>query len=100
MLQKTWVGLGLTDDVIEELYRRGRDYAERRIVFAHRDDALQHSMYQILKAVRDPTENYPDGPEERLKYLTKTLYREIMHFVSRTLSPDTNIPSTSDSQRA
>jgi len=100
MLQKTWIGLGLTDDVLEELYRRGREYAERRIVLQHREDAVQHGMCQILKAVRDPTENYPDTPEERLKYLTKTLYREIMHFVSRKLSPDTNIPTIPDPQRA
>lgn len=93
MLQKTWIGLGLTDDVIEELYRRGREYAERRIVLAHREDAIQHGMCRVLELVRDPTQNYPDDPEGRLKYLTKTLYRESMHFVTRKLSPDTNIPA-------
>ena len=93
MITKSWSELGLTDEVIQELYRRGDEYALARIVFAHREDAVQHGMCRVLQLVRDPTENYPDDPEERLKYLTKTLYRETMHFVTRKLPPDTNIPT-------
>lgn len=93
MNQKSWPDLGLTDAVIEELYRRGRDYAERRIVLAHREDAVQHGMCALLNGLLDHADNYPEAPEERLKYLTKVLYRESMKFVTRKLSPDTNIPA-------
>lgn len=93
MIQKTWPELGLTDDVITELYRRGRDYAERRIAFAHREDAVQHAMCCLLNGLLDHTDNYPETPEERLKYLTKVIYRESMKFISRKLCPDTNIPA-------
>ena len=87
-----WTDLGLTDAVIDELYRRGRDYAEQRIASRHREDAVQHGMCCILRIVSNHPKNYPATPEERLKYLTKALYRESMRFISRQLCSDTNIP--------
>ena len=92
MTEKSWPELGLTDDVITELYRRGRNYVEGRIVFAHREDAVQHAMCCLLNGLLDHTDNYPDDPEGRLKYLTKVMCRESLKFVSRKLRPDTNIP--------
>ena len=88
-----WTRLGLTDDVILELYRRGRDYAERRIVRQHREDAVQHGMCCMLRTLESHPPNYPESAEDRLKYLTKVLYRESMKFISRKLCPDTNNPN-------
>lgn len=85
--------MGLTDDVIEELYRRGRTHAEQRIVQQHREDAVQFGMSCVLRIVDSKPQNYPDGQKERLNYLTRALCRESMRYVSRKLSPDTNIPS-------
>ena len=87
-----WAERGLTDDVLLELYRRGNEYVATRIPSQHREDAVQHGMSRLLKVVTHPPENYPADPEGRLKYLTKTLYRESMKFIARELPPDTNIP--------
>ena len=84
--------MGLTESVIEELYRRGREYAEATIGIEHRDDAVQHGMCCVLRIVDSQPENYPDTQELRLNYLSKALCREAARFVSRKLSPDTNIP--------
>ena len=84
-----WAPLGLTDSVIEELYRRGREYAERRIKPGYREDAVQDGMCEVLKAVLN---GCPKDPEERLKYLTKTLFNAAMKRVTRKTPPDTNIP--------
>ena len=84
--------MGLTDEVITELYRRARNYAEARIVFQHREDAVQHGMCEVLRVVTDPHENYPESPEDQLDYLTSALNHEMTKFVTRKLSPDTNIP--------
>ena len=84
-----WPALGLTDSVITELYRRGRDYAERRIGPAHRDDAVQDGMCEVLKVVANPPVNYPTDPTERLDYLTKALYNSAMKRITRKTPPDT-----------
>ena len=87
-----WAELGLTTDVLDELYRRGRQYAEKRIGPEHREDAVQDGMYEVLQEVLFPSENYPDDPEERLKYLTTVLFNEAMKRVTRRAPSDTNIP--------
>ena len=92
MKEKSWPELGLTDEVLNELYRRGRDYAARRISPEYRDDAVQDGMCEVLKMVANPLPNYPDDPEGRLKYLTKILCREALKRVTRRIPPDTNIP--------
>ena len=92
MNEKSWAELGLTDDVLEELYRRGREYAANRIASGYRDDAVQDGMCEVLKMVANPLDNYPDDPEGRLKYLTKILCREALKRVTRRTPPDTNIP--------
>lgn len=89
---KRWTELGLTDSTIEELYRRGREYAARRMVSEHREDAVQYGMCEVLREVLNPRENYPEGPAEQLDYLTKALHRESMKWITRKLAPDTNIP--------
>lgn len=93
MNEKRWAELGLTDDVIRELYRRGREYAENTIVPDHREDAVQQGMCCILRIVDSQPENYPETAEERLNYLSVALCRESRRYVSRKLSPDTNIPT-------
>ena len=85
--------MGLTDEVLEELYRRGREYAARRMVSEHCEDAVQHGMLEVLKVVSHPPDNYPESPEDRLGYLTKALNHESKKWITRKLSPDTNIPS-------
>ena len=92
MNEKRWSLLGLTESVIEELYRRGRGYAEATIGIEHRDDAVQHGMCCVLRIVDSQPENYPDTPELRLNYLSKALCREATRYVSRKLCHDTNIP--------
>lgn len=84
-----WPALGLTDSVITELYRRGREYAGRRIVPEYRDDAVQDGMCEVLKVVANPPANYPADPKERLDYLTKALYNEAMKRTTRKTPPDT-----------
>ena len=93
MNQKRWNLLGLTEPVIDELYRRGRKYAEDRIVQQHREDAVQHGMCCVLRIVDSQPDNYPETAELRLNYLSVALFREAMRYVSRKLSPDTNIPT-------
>lgn len=93
MDEKRWSQLGLTDDAIRELYRRGRRFAESRIVAQHREDAIQHGMILVLGIALHPPKAYPATAEERLDYLTVALNREAMKFVTRTLTPDTNIPT-------
>ena len=93
MDEKRWSRLGLTDDVIRELYRRGNEYALKRVAPGHREDAVQYGLIRVLKVAARPPKNYPAGTTERLDYLTTTLQREMMKFVTRELSPDTNIPA-------
>ena len=93
MNEKRWSLLGLTNEVIEELYRRARRHAEARIAREHREDAVQFGMSCVLRVVDSQPENYPEEPEARLNYLTVALTRESMRYVSRKLSPVTNIPS-------
>jgi hypothetical protein len=78
--------------VIAELYRRGREYAGRRIVPAYRDDAIQDGMLEVLRVVVDPPENYPKDPEDRLDYLTQALYNEATKRITRKTPHETNIP--------
>ena len=92
MNETSWTALGLTTEVLTELYRRGREYAGRRIAPGYREDAIQDGMCEVLKVVADPPDNYPADPEARLDYLTKTLYNEAMKRVTRRTPPDTNIP--------
>jgi len=87
-----WAKLGLTDEVIEELYRRGRGYAARCIAHAHREDAVQEGMCRVLAVVLEPSEDYPEEPEARLNYLAAVLCNQCKKYVSRTLPQDTNIP--------
>ena len=89
MQNPNWPALGLTDELIEELYRRGRAYAAQYIAPGHRDDAVQDGMCDVLKVVMN---GCPVDPEERLKYLTKTLFNAAMKRVTRKTPPDTNIP--------
>ena len=92
MNETSWAALGLTTEVLTELYRRGKEYAERRIKPGYREDAIQDGMLEVLKEVASPSQNYPANSEERLKYLTKTLYNAAMKHVTRKTPPDTNIP--------
>ena len=92
MDEKRWSRLGLTDDVIRELYRRVGIYAESRIVPQHREDAVQHGMMLVLEVAAHPPKTYPTGASARLDYLTTVLNNEAMKFVTRKLIPDTNIP--------
>jgi hypothetical protein len=92
MNEKAWAELGLTDSVIEELYRRGREYAANCIAPGYREDAVQDGMCEVLKEVTSPSPNCPADSEERLKYLTKTLYNAAMKRITRKTPPDTNIP--------
>ena len=91
MNEKSWAELGLTDSVIEELYRRGRDYAANCIAPGYREDAVQDGMCEVLKEVTPPT-NCPADPKERLDYLARALYNEAMKRTTRKTPPDTNIP--------
>ena len=92
MNEKMWAELGLTDTVLTELYKRGNEYVATRIPSQHREDAIQYGMSRILHVVTHPPDNLPSDPEELLKYLTKTLYRQSVQFLSREIPPDTNIP--------
>lgn len=92
MDETRWATLGLTTEVLTELYRRGREYAAARIKQEHREDAMQDGMCRILAIASNPPNNYPKDPEERLKYLTKVLYNAAMKRVTRKTPPDTNIP--------
>ena len=87
-----WAELGLTDEVLAELYRRGRRYAANRIGIEHREDAVQDGMRQVLIKVACPPDDYPEDPEKRLNYLTVVLCNEAMRRITRRTSPDTNIP--------
>ena len=89
MNETSWAKLGLTDEVLAQLYEAGRKYAARRIGVEHREDAVQEAMCRVLRVVLCPPESYPNDPEERLKYLCKTLCNEI---TSHRLPQDTNIP--------
>jgi hypothetical protein len=92
MTEKSWAERGLTDDVLAELYRRGREYAANRIAPGYREDAVQDGMFEVLKVVLHPPENYPADPPGQLVYLTKALYNEAMKRVTRKTPADTNIP--------
>ena len=87
-----WAARGLTDEVLAELYRRGRQYAAKRIEYEHQEDAVQDGMCRILDIVVCPPEDYPAAPDERLKYLTKCLYRAALRYTTRKIPFDTNIP--------
>ena len=90
MQNPNWPALGLTDELIEELYRRGRAYVAQYIAPSHREDAVQDGMCDVLKAAMN---GCPADSEERLKYLTKTLFNAAMKRVTRKTPPDTNIPT-------
>ena len=92
MNETSWAALGLTTEVLTELYRRGRAYAAARIGQEHQEDAVQDGMCRVLAIASDPPGNYPADPKERLDYLTKALYNAAMKRVTRKTPPDTNIP--------
>jgi len=92
MNETRWITLGLTTEVLTELYRRGRAYAVARIGQEHQEDAVQDGMCRVLAIASDPPDNYPTDLNERLDYLTKALYNEAMKRVTRKTPPDTNIP--------
>ena len=87
-----WAELGLTAEVLATLYRRGRQYAATHIGLEHQEDAVQDGMWEVLKVVACPPDNYPGDPKDRLDYLTKALYNEAMKRITRKTPPDTNIP--------
>ena len=92
MNEKSWAERGLTDDVLAELYRRGRKYVAARIAPGYREDAVQDGMLQILTVVASPPDDYPTDPAKRLNYLSTVLWNHAMRFVARKTPPDTNIP--------
>ena len=87
-----WAELGLTDEVLAELYRRGRQYAANRIGFEHREDAVQDGMCRVLLVAACPPDDYPEDPTKRLNYLTTVLCNESMRLITRRTPLDTNIP--------
>ena len=87
-----WAALGLTDEVLTELYRRGRQHAARCVGLEHREDAVQDGMCEVLRVVQCRPCNYPADPEERLKYLTTVLCNYSMKCFTRRSPADTNIP--------
>ena len=93
MDEKTWRERGLTDDVLAELYRRGRKYASARITREHQEDAVQDGMCRVLVVASDPPSDYPEDPLKRLNYLTTVLCNEAMRLISRKLPPDCDIPT-------
>ena len=88
-----WSALGLTEEVLEELYRRARGYAANCIQPDHRDDAIQEGMCRVLLVVSCPPSDYPEDPEKRLNYLTSVICNRAKKYVTRTLPPDMNIPA-------
>ena len=93
MNDSQWAELGLTSEVLAELYRRGRRYAAKRIGLEHQEDAVQDGMFEVLRVAACPPDNYPEDPEDRLKYLTAVLCNESMKFVTRRCPPDPEIPT-------
>ena len=92
MNETFWAALGLTTEVLTELYRRGRNYAATRIPLEHQDDAVQDGMYRVLAIASDPPDDYPEDPQKRLNYLTIALCNEAMKRVTRKTPSDTSIP--------
>ena len=88
-----WPKLGLDNQTLEELYRRGRRYVATRMSVELQEDAVQDGMCLVLKIAASPPDGYPTDRKLKLDYLTRALQNEALRRVTRKSPPDTNIPT-------